>query len=110
MQGNLLADIPGITDTRRRHEVTATLSPGKNGTRALLREYGEQLICVRYPHDPKKHKRYYTVERVVEEKDRFPDTRIPAHQRVDIRPGYGERELRELVKQAGGYWNPDRKD
>jgi hypothetical protein len=28
-------------------DVTATLSPGENVTRALLRAYDEQLICVR---------------------------------------------------------------
>ena len=90
-------------------EVTATLNPGENSTKALLREYGDQLVCVRYRHDPKKHKRYKTVELIVEEKDWIPDTRIPAQKRVYIRIGYGEQELRELVKQAGGYWNPDRK-
>jgi hypothetical protein len=42
-------------------------------------------------------------------KGRVPDTRTSVQQRVSIRPGYGERELRERVKQAGGYWNPDRK-
>ena len=40
--------------------VRCKLKPGENGTRALLKEYGE-------------------------------------------------RELREVVKEAGGYWNPDKK-
>ena len=41
-------------------DVKATLLPGANGTKALLREYGDQLVCVRYRYDNKKHKRYKT--------------------------------------------------
>ncbi|GMQ87779.1 MAG: hypothetical protein BMS9Abin08_0987 [Gammaproteobacteria bacterium] len=43
-------------------DVKATLLPGANGTKALLREYGDQLVCVRYRYDKKRHKRYKTVE------------------------------------------------
>jgi hypothetical protein len=32
----------------------------------------------------------------------MPDTLIPAHKRVDIRIGSGERELHGRIKQAGG--------
>lgn len=90
-------------------DVKAKLKPGENGTKALLKEYGDQLVCVRYRHDKLKHKRYKTVELIIEEKDWIPDTLIPATRRVYIRIGYGETELRELIKQAGGYWNPDKK-
>lgn len=90
-------------------DVTTPQNPGENGTGAPLGKYGGQLICVRYRHSPKKHKRYKTVELIVEEKDWMPDTRIPAHKRVYLRIGYGETELRELITQAGGYRNPDRK-
>jgi len=89
--------------------VKAKLKPGENGTRALLIEYGDQLVCVRYRHDRKRHKRYKTIELIIEEKDWIPDTLIPATWRVYVRVGYGETELRELIKQAGGYWNPDKK-
>jgi hypothetical protein len=60
-------------------------------------------VCYRY--DQKRRKRYKTVELVVDEKDSLPETCIPATRRVYFRIGYGETELRELVKQAGGYWN-----
>ena len=55
-------------------DVKATLLPGANGTKALLRQYGDQLICVRYRYDKTKHKRYKTVELIVEEKDWSPDS------------------------------------
>lgn len=55
-------------------DVKATLLPGANGTKALLREYGDQLVCVRYRYDKKKHKRYKTIEIIVEEKDWVPAT------------------------------------
>ena len=29
-------------------EVKSTLLPGVNGTRSLFKEYGDQLVCVRY--------------------------------------------------------------
>jgi len=90
-------------------DIRATLKPGANGTKGLVREYGEQLVCVRYRYDRVRRKRYKTVELIIEEKDWLPDTLIPAERRVYFRIGYGERELRELVKQSGGYWNPDRR-
>jgi hypothetical protein len=90
-------------------EIRATLKPGVNGTLALTREYGEQLVCVRYRYDKSRRKRYKTVELIIEEKDWLPETLIPSERRVYFRIGYGEGELRQLVKQAGGYWNPDRK-
>ena len=34
-------------------DVKATLLPGANGTKALLREYGDQLVCARYRYDNK---------------------------------------------------------
>jgi hypothetical protein len=90
-------------------EIRATLKPGVNGTKELVRKYGDQLVCVRYRCDKKHRKRYKTVELIIEEKDWLPQVRIPARQRVPVRIGYGESDLRELVKQSGGYWNPDRK-
>ena len=53
-------------------EVNATLPPGANGTKALLRMYGDQPVCVRYRYDRNNHKRYKTVEIIGDEKDGFP--------------------------------------
>ncbi|MEZ5541966.1 MAG: hypothetical protein R3F42_07975 [Pseudomonadota bacterium] len=63
---------------------------------------------MRYRYDKARCKRYKTIELIVEEKDWLPGVRIPAQRRVYFRLGCGERELRDLVKQAGGYWNPER--
>jgi hypothetical protein len=90
-------------------DVKATLLPGVNGTKALLRKYGDQLVCVRYRYDNKKLKRYKTIEIIVEEKDWVPATISYPEKRVFVRIGYGEAELRELIKHNGGYWNPDKK-
>jgi hypothetical protein len=90
-------------------DIRATLKPGVNGTMGLLREYGEQLVCVRYRYDKVRRKRYKTVELIVEEKDWILSTLVRPEQRVYFRIGYGESELREQVKQAGGYWNPEKK-
>jgi hypothetical protein len=79
--------------------------PGENGIKGLLRQYGEQLVCVRYRYDKTRHKRYKTVDLIIDEKNRIPETLSPATRRVYFKIGYGETELRELVKRAGGYWN-----
>ncbi len=90
-------------------DVKATLPPGANGTKTLLRQYGDQLVCVRYRYDKRKHKRYKTVELIVEEKDWTPGTLTRPGERVFVQVGYNETELRELLKSRGAYWNPDKK-
>gem|GEM_PF-280819 len=88
-------------------DIKATLKPGMNGTKALLREYGEQLVCVRYRYDKARHGRYKTVELVVANRTgcRRPD---PRQRCVYICISYGERELRQLVKLSGGCRIPER--
>ena len=39
-------------------EVRSKLRPGENGTKTLLKQYGEQLVCVRYRYDRQRRKRY----------------------------------------------------
>lgn len=90
-------------------EVKSTLAPGENGTKQLLKEYGDQLVCVRYRYDKLRQKRVKTVELIIDEQDWVPGVVIPADRRVEIRIGFGETELREKVKSAGGFWNPDKK-
>lgn len=90
-------------------KVRSKLKPGENGTKSLLKEYGEQLVCVRYRYDKQTQKRYKTVELIVDEQDWVPHLVIPPDKRVFIRVGFGETELRERIKAAGGYWNADKK-
>ena len=90
-------------------DIKATLQPGQKGTRALVKRYGDQLVCVRYRYDSSCHKRYKTVELIVDEQDWIPGIRFTPEQRVMVKVGYNEEELREAVKNAGGFWNPGKK-
>lgn len=90
-------------------QVRTTLTPGQKGTKQLLKEYGNQLVCVRYRYDKIRQKRLKTIELIIDEKDWIPGVTIPVNKPVAIKVGYGETDLREQVKAAGGYWNPDKK-
>src|SRR2546425_3995657 len=45
------------------------LKPGQKGTKQLLAQYGDRLICVRYRYDAQRKKRSKTVELLVAERD-----------------------------------------
>jgi hypothetical protein len=47
-------------------ETRVTLRPGDKGTKKLVQEFGQKLLCVRYRYDPVKRMRHKTVELVVE--------------------------------------------
>ena len=86
------------------------LKPGRKGTKQLLAQYGDRLVCVRYRHDTQQKKRFKTVELIVAEWAWEPPVpQIPADQIVALRIGFAEVDLRERVKQAGGKWNPRQK-
>jgi hypothetical protein len=87
-----------------------SLKPGKKGTKQLLAQYGDRLLCVRYRYDPELRKRFKTVELVVAECHWVPRRpRFYADQVVGVRIGFAERALRERAKQAGARWNSDQK-
>ncbi len=90
-------------------EIRTTLLPGQNGTKSLLRQYGDQLVCVRYRYDKARKKRLKTVELIVDEQDWRPGVSIPIDKRVFVRIGYEETELREQIKAEGGYWEAGKK-
>lgn len=85
--------------------------PGEPGTHRLAARYGDRLICVRYRYDPIRHRRYKTVEIIVEEQAWVPppepelEASGPAPRRVGVRIAYHERELRLKIKAAGGTWS-----
>jgi hypothetical protein len=74
--------------TPRRHVAAAVsspvglhLKPGQKGTKHLVEQYGDHLVCVRYRYDATRKKRIKTVELVVGEADwqpRFPPDEIVA--------------------------------
>jgi hypothetical protein len=48
------------------------LKPGQKGTKRLVEQYGDTLLCVRYRYDEKTNKQYKTVEIIVSESDWTP--------------------------------------
>ncbi len=92
------------------------LLPGQRGTKKLIQTYGDQLVCVRYRYDEERKKRYKTVELIVDEipwvgNNRHTKLKEPAKSEkiVSVRVGYGEKGIRNLVKEAGGKWNSTEK-
>ncbi len=84
-----------------------SLKPGRPGTKKLLAQYGDQLVRVRHRHDEGTGRTFKTVELIVEEiTDRTP-ARPPSRSRtVSLRVESDEHEIRQAVKAAGGWWNP----
>lgn len=86
-----------------RSTTAKRLKPGAPGTKRLQERYGDKLLCVRYRIDPDTGRRFTTVELAVEE-------RIgPPAKEVWVRVGYGETDLRQRIKEAGGTWDGSRK-
>jgi hypothetical protein len=86
------------------------LKPGQKGTKQLLAQYGDRLICVRYRYDAQRKKRFKTVELLVAEREWEPPRPRFAHdQVVGLRVAFADVAVCERVKQAGGKWNPDRR-
>ena len=90
-------------------QIKATLVPGQNGTKQLLKQYGDQLVCVRYRYDKIRQKRFKTIEIIVDEQDWIPGVTFPMDKIVPVKIGFGETELREQMKHADAYWNPEKK-
>jgi hypothetical protein len=92
---------------RSTSRVRLHLKPGQKGTKQLLAQYGDRLICVRYRYDTQRKKRFKTVELLVAERDwEPPRPRFAHNQIVGLRVAFADTAVRELVKQAGGTWNP----
>jgi hypothetical protein len=86
------------------------LKPGQKGTKQLLAQYGDRLVCVRYRYDVQRKKRFKTVDFIVDEHEWDPPaTRFAADAIVGVRVGLAEVKVRDQVKQAGGKWNRSRK-
>ncbi len=86
-------------------EVKATLVPGENGTKSLVREYGDRLVCVRYRYDKERQKRFKTIELIVDEQHW--SATLDKRKVVCIQLDEHEHELRMRVKSAGGNWQDD---
>jgi len=85
------------------------LKPGQKGTKRLLEQYGDKLLCVRYRYDEKRQVRLKTVELIVSETPCTPPLPYRDHDMVNIIVPYTKTALRDKLKAAGGRWNPDEK-
>ena len=100
-----------ITPRRHLHAAVGApvglhLKPGQKGTKHLVEQYGDRLVCVRYRYDATQKKRIKTVELVVAESDWEP--RFAPDEIVALQVAFTDVATRKRVKQAGGAWNPDR--
>lgn len=83
------------------------LKPGEKGTKGLLKQYGDALVCVRYRYDETRKKQIKTVELIVSESDWTPPPpRYSASTLVGLKIGINEKELQQQVKSLGGQWDP----
>src|SRR5262245_35059059 len=85
------------------------LEPAQKGTKQLLAQYGDRLVCVRYRYDAQRKKRFKTVELIIAEREwEPPPPRFAADTMVGVCVGFAEEEVQDQVKQAGGKWNRSR--
>ena len=92
---------PGSSTAR----VRLHLKPGQRGTKQLLAQYGDRLICVRYRYDAQRKKRFKTVEILVAERDwEAPRPRFADDQIVGLRVAFAEGETgrRDVESRAKG--------
>lgn len=76
----------------------AKLKPGQKGTKKLLAQYGDSLVCVRYRYDVEKRRQVKTVELIVSETDWTPPPpKYPESALVPLKVG-GDRKV---IARAG---------
>ncbi len=86
------------------------LLPGQKGTKNLVAEYGDALLCVRYRYDELSQTRMKTVELIIERKPWTPtQCRYMDNTLVPVRIGFRDTALRDQAKSAQGKWNPEAK-
>jgi len=104
--------------TGGKMETRVTLRPGAKGTKKLVQEFGQKLLCVRYRYDPIKRIRHKTVELVVESAPWDPARQSRSGRSrsggrppvlVGIRVEYREEDLRRRIKAGGGRWAPEQR-
>ena len=87
--------------------VKLKLKPGVRGTKKLVAEYGDKLICVRYRYDEKRRRRLKTVETIIED---VPRRSYPANSaKVCVKTDVSEKELHQRIRNAGGRWEKHKK-
>jgi hypothetical protein len=91
-------------------KIKRVLQPGKPGTKKLSERYGDNLVCVRYRYDDEKMTTFKTIEIIIERKPWQPNIkRIHKNEIMSLHIAYEEVNARNLVKAAGGKWDPKRR-
>lgn len=85
------------------------LKPGQNGTKRLLEQYGDKLLCVRYRYDETRKTRFKTVELIVEERPWQPPFRFRDDDLAPVVVKFEETDLRERLRKARAKWDPEAK-
>lgn len=89
-----------------------TMKPGTKGTARFVREWGDNLVAVRYREDAQCNKIFTTIEVIVDERER---TSRPMHRHqqfanqrlavVAVSVQYQEADLRQKLKNHGARWS-----
>lgn len=87
-------------------EVRKVLRPGQRGTKKLVSQHGDRLLCVRYRYDDRAGKRVKTAEIIVAETPWIPMKPLPANALVSIHVEPWDDALRARVQGAGARWDP----
>jgi hypothetical protein len=86
------------------------LKPGQKGTKRLVEQYGDALLCVRYRYDAKAHKQYKTVEIIVSESEWTPPpAKYPDGTLVPLKIGINEIALQNQARAVGGRWDKEKR-
>ena len=84
------------------------LKPGQKGTKRLVEQYGDALLCVRYRYDEKTNKQYKTVEIIVSESEWTPPpAKYPDGAMVPLKIGIKQTAFQEQVRAVGGRWDKE---
>ena len=83
------------------------LKPGQNGTKRLVEQYGDKLLCVRYRYDETRRCRVKTVELIVEERPWQPPFRFRDNDLAPVTVRFDETALRERLRKARAKWDPE---
>jgi len=82
------------------------LKPGQRGTKALVEQYGDALVCIRYRYDAASRTRIKTVELIVETKQLSSSKHVIKHNEiVPVQIAYGEKDLGKQIRSLGGKWD-----
>jgi hypothetical protein len=85
------------------------VKPGQKGSKRLVEQYGDRLLCVRYRYDEQRRIRLKTVEIIVEERPWQPPFRFRDDDLVSVAVAYEETALREKLRKLRATWDPQGK-